>query len=203
MSDESESESLVKEAYDRKKEEVEVRHILVKIPETGTTADTLSAYNKIMKYYQRVQKEDFEKIAREVSEDPSVAQNGGYVGWISAMRTPYSFEETAYNTPVGKVSKPVRTFIGYHLIQVMNKRQSPGEVKVAHILLMNDRQDPSKNADVTRRADSIYNRILAGDDFGELALKFSQDPGSASQKGELPWFGSGQMIPEFEYASLS
>lgn len=203
MSDESESESLVKEAYDRKKEEVEVRHILVRIPETGTTADTLSAYNKIMKYYQRVQKEDFEKTAREVSEDPSVAQNGGYVGWISAMRTPYSFEETAYNTPVGKVSKPVRTFIGYHLIQVMNKRQSPGEVKVAHILLMNDRQDPSKNADVTRRADSIYNRILAGDDFGELALKLSQDPGSASQKGELPWFGSGQMIPEFEYASFA
>ena len=203
MTDESASERLVKEAYDRKKEEVEVKHILVRIPETGTTADTLNAYNKIMKYYQRVQKEDFEKVAREVSEDPSVAQNGGYVGWISAMRTPYSFEETAYNTPVGKVSKPVRTFIGYHLVQVMNKRQSPGEVKVAHILLMNDRQDPSKNADVSRRADSIYNRILAGDDFGELAVKLSQDPGSASQKGELPWFGSGQMIPEFEYASFA
>ncbi|NLI73068.1 MAG: hypothetical protein GX361_10140 [Bacteroidales bacterium] len=203
MTDEKEAERLLNEAYARMKEEVEISHILVRIPETGTAADTLSAYNKIMKYYQRVQKENFEKVAREVSEDPSVAQNGGYVGWISAMRTPYVFENAVYNTPVGKVSKPIRTIIGYHLVKVTGKRPSPGEVKVAHILLMNDRQNPSNNADVKRRTDSIYNRILAGDDFGELALKFSQDPGSASQRGELPWFGSGQMIPVFEKASFA
>lgn len=203
MTDEKEAERLLKEAYARKKEEVEVKHILVRIPETGTAADTLSAYNKIMKYYQRVQKEDFEKVAREVSEDPSVAQNGGYVGWVSAMRTPYSFENAAYNTPIGKVSKPVRTLIGYHLVKVINKKPSPGEVKVAHILLLNNREEPSKNKDVKRRIDSIYNRILAGDDFGELAVKLSQDPGTASQKGELPWFGRGQMIPVFEKASFA
>ena len=203
MTDEQALEKLLQEAYKRKKEEVETKHILVRIPEAASAADTLSAYNKIMEYYQRIQKEDFEKVAREVSEDPSAAQNGGYVGWISAMRAPYSFENTAYNTPVGSVSKPVRTFLGYHLVQVMNKRPSQGEVKVAHIFLMNDRQDSSKNAAVGQRADSIYNRILAGDDFGELAAKLSQDPGSASFKGELPWFGSGQMIPEFERASFA
>ncbi len=197
------TDRLVKEAYDRKAEEVEVSHILVRIAESGTSADTLQAYNKALAIWKRAQKEDFEVLAREVSEDPSVTQNGGYVGWISAMRTPYSFENMAYSTPAGQVSKPVRTFIGYHIIRVEDRRQSPGEVKVSHILLMNDREHPENNASVKLRADSIYQRILAGDDFGELAVKLSQDPGSARQNGELPWFGSGQMIPEFEKAAFA
>ncbi|MHB9056678.1 MAG: peptidylprolyl isomerase, partial [Paludibacteraceae bacterium] len=203
LNDPKAMDNLVKEAYDRKKEETEVSHILIRIPERGASEDTLMAYNKAMAIYKRAQKEDFEKLAREVSQDPSVAQNGGYVGWISAMRTPYSFENAVYSTPVGQVSKPVRTFIGYHIIKVINRRQSPGEVKVAHILLMNDRQNPAKNMTVKLRADSVYQRILAGDNFGELAVKYSQDPGSARQNGELPWFGSGQMIPEFEKAAFA
>lgn len=203
LNDSKASEKLLKEAYDRKKEEVEVSHILVRIPETGTSADTLQAYTQAMNIYKRAQKENFEKLAREVSQDPSVVQNGGYVGWISAMRTPYSFENMAYSTPVGQVSKPVRTFIGYHVVKVLNKRPSPGEVKVSHILLLNDRENPANNPSVKAKTDSIYKRILAGDDFGELATKFSQDPGSAGQKGELPWFGTGQMIPEFEKASFA
>lgn len=203
LNDSKALDKLVEEAYSRKTEEVEVRHILFRIPETGTSADTLQVYNKALAIWKRAQKEDFESLAREVSEDPSVAQNGGYVGWISTMRTPYSFENMAYSTPVGKVSKPVRTFIGYHIIKVEGKRQSQGEVKVSHILLMNDRQHPENNVSVKQRTDSIYQRILAGDDFGELAVKLSQDPGSARQNGELPWFGSGQMIPEFENAAFA
>lgn len=203
LNDNQSLERLVKEAYERKKEEVEVRHILVRIPESGTSTDTLQAYNKALSIWERAQKEDFEKLAREVSEDPSVSQNGGYVGWISTMRTPYDFENMAYSTPTGHKSKPVRTFIGYHIIKVENRRQSPGEVKVSHILLINDRQNPANNAAVKLKTDSIYQRILAGDDFGQLARDLSQDPGSASQNGELPWFGSGQMIPEFEKAAFA
>lgn len=201
--DESVSEDLLKMLYDRKQEEVEVSHILIRIPESGTSNDTIQVYNKALGIYKRAQKEDFEKLAREVSEDPSVSHNGGYIGWISALRTPYSFEDMAYQTPVGKVSMPIRTFVGYHLIKVNAKRQSQGEVKVAHILLLNDRNNPDNNASIQARADSIYNLVMAGEDFGELAVEFSQDPGSASQKGELPWFGSGQMIPVFEKAAFA
>ncbi len=202
LNTDKEVESLVAEAYNRTKDELKVMHLLVRIPEPGTSNDTLSAYNKIMSYYKRALKEDFEKLAREVSEDQSVVQNGGLVGWISAFRTPYTFETMAYNTPVGTVSKPVRTFIGYHLVKVVEKRPSQGEVKVAHILLMDENQDANGTLDIKNRVDSIYNELKAGADFGELAEKHSQDPGSASNKGELPWFGSGQMIPEFEKASF-
>ncbi|MBP1663219.1 MAG: PpiC-type peptidyl-prolyl cis-trans isomerase [Bacteroidetes bacterium] len=63
LTDSSMSSSLLKNAYDRKKEEVEVSHILVKIADTGTAADTLAAYNKALGIYKRAQREDFGKLA--------------------------------------------------------------------------------------------------------------------------------------------
>jgi len=203
LTDSEKSNSLLQEAYDRKKEEVEVRHILVKIPDTGTATDTLTAYNKALGIYKRAQKEDFEKLAREVSDDQHVTQTGGYVGWINSFRTPYTFENTAFNAAVGTVAKPVRTFLGYHIIQVLNRRPSPGEVRVAHIFLLNNDPNSPKKELLKSKIDSLYQRIVAGDDFGELAKKYSEDQGSARQNGELTWFGSGQMIPEFEKAAFA
>ena len=203
LTDSSMSSSLLKNAYDRKKEEVEVSHILVKIADTGTAADTLAAYNKALGIYKRAQREDFGKLARETSDDQYAEKTGGYVGWINALRTPYSFENAAYSTPVGSVSNPIRTFLGYHIIKVTGKRASQGEVHVKHIFILDNDPNSKNKAELKARIDSLYQRVKAGDDFGELAKKHSQDPGSARQNGDLPWFGSGQMIPEFEKAAFS
>ncbi|MFV0470548.1 MAG: peptidylprolyl isomerase [Paludibacteraceae bacterium] len=193
---------LADEAYYRTKNEVEVSHILIKISNIGTETDTLTAYNKAMDIWKRSGKEDFAKLAEETSEDPSVGQNKGYVGWITALRTPYTFENIAFNTPVGKVSKPTRTYLGYHLIKVLNKRSSRGEVLTAHIMKFT-RPDSIKEKAKTA-IDSLYQRILAGDDFGELAKKYSDDKGSARNGGELMWFGNEQrMVPEFEDAAFA
>lgn len=196
-------EPIVLEAYDRRKEEVHVSHIMIQIDEQGRSSDTLAAYNRAMEIYKRVQNEDFEKVAREVSDDHSVNNNGGVVGWINSMRTPHKFETVAYNTPVGTIAKPVRTTFGYHIIKVNNRRQSPGEIKAAHIMISANRNDEAASAVAKERADSLYNALLEGASFSELAMKFSNDEGSATQGGELPWFGSGQMVPEFEDASFA
>lgn len=198
LSDEDNKEELIKEAYQRMKTELEVSHILLQIPASGTSADTLQTYNKAMEIYKRSEKENFGKLAAELSDDPSAKNNQGYVGWITTLRTPYEIERAAYNTPVGEVSKPVRTFIGYHIIKVTGRRPSPGKVKVAHIMLIDDPNNPEVKEKNKERIDSIYQRILSGDNFGKLATLLSQDVGSARQQGELPWFGAGQMIPKFE-----
>ncbi len=203
MKDDTRRKELVKEAYNRKKEEAEAYHILVKIAPTGTSKDTLVAYNKAMKIYNRALKEDFEKLARETSEEQNVQKYGGYLGWILGLRTPYVFENAVFNTPIGGISKPIRTRFGYHIIKVANKRKSRGQVKVAHILLLDNRKDKKVNEINKTKIDSIYKAVLEGSNFGELASKFSQDRGSASNKGELPWFGSGQMIPNFEKAAFA
>ncbi len=44
----------------------------------------------------------------------------------------------------------------------------------------------------------IRSRILDGEDFSDLAKEYSEDPGSASQGGELGWLGKGVLAPEFE-----
>ena len=79
-----------------------------------------------------------------------------------------------------------------------------GLVLVSHILLRLP-QDADIDAQTTAkvRADSIYNALKAGADFAELAKKLSQDPGSASKGGQLPWIQKGQTIPDFERVAFS
>lgn len=209
MLDKQAEEAAVEEAYNRMKEDVEVSHILVRIRPDATAADTLEAWNKIKKAENRLKggkrrkAESFEKVARDMSEDQSVAENGGYIGWISAFNTIYPFETRAYATPVGTVSAPVRTQVGYHLIKVSGRRPSQGEVLTSHIMLFTDKHDEAKNEVVKQKIDSLYQRVLAGDDFGTLASTYSEDKGSAVRNGELPWFGTGRMVPEFEKAAFA
>ncbi|MFZ4723932.1 MAG: peptidylprolyl isomerase, partial [Paludibacter sp.] len=143
------------------------------------------------------------KVAKEVSEDPSAAENGGHLGYISAFRTVYPFETMAYNTPVGSLSKVVRSAFGYHIIKVHGRRNSLGEVLVSHIMKFTSKDDEEMNKKAKISIDSIYQRVVAGDDFGKLATELSQDKGSAAKNGELPWFGTGRMVPEFETAAFA
>ena len=203
LTDSKVDEQILREAYDRMKEDVEVSHILVRIPQGATPADTLTAWKKINSTLKRLDKEDFAKVAKEISEDQSAEENGGYIGWVTAFRTVYPFETVAFNTPVGKISAPVRTAFGYHIIKVHNRRKSQGEILVSHIMRFTAEGDEVKNKAAKQKTDSLYQRVLAGDDFGKLASEFSEDRGSATRNGELPWFGSGRMIPEFENAAFA
>ena len=204
LTDSKVDDDLLLEAYNRLKEDVDVSHILIRIPQNATPADTLKAWNSIQTILKRLQKkEDFSKVAKEVSEDPSAAENSGHLGFISAFRTVYPFETMAYNTPVGTLSKPVRSAFGYHIIQVHGRRPSLGEILVSHIMKFTSKEDEAGNVKAKATIDSIYQRIKAGDDFGELAKNLSQDKGSAAKNGELPWFGTGRMVPEFETAAFA
>ena len=203
LTDSKMDEATIREAYDRSKEDVDVSHILIRIPQNATPADTLKAWNDINAVWKRVQKEDFNKVAKETSQDQSVEQNQGHISWISAFRTVYPFETVAYNTPVGTISKPVRTAFGYHVLKVLGRRNSLGEVQVAHIMTFTSKGEEAVNKKAKAAIDSIYQRIQAGDDFGALAAKHSMDKGSSVKNGELPWFGTGRMVPEFENAAFA
>ena len=203
LTDSKIDDALLHEAYERSKEDVEVSHILIRIPQNATPVDTLKAWNEINSIWKRLQKEDFGKVAKEVSQDQSAEKNKGYIGWISALKTFYPFESASYNTPVGTFSKPVRSAFGYHIVKVNARRNSLGEVLVSHIMIFTSKENEAQNRKAKATIDSIYQRVLAGDDFGALAKSYSQDKGSASKNGELPWFGAGRMVPEFENAAFA
>lgn len=203
LTDAKVDEQVLQEAYNRMKEDVEVSHILIRIPQSAAPLDTLAAWKKINAIAKRLEKEDFAKVAKATSEDESAEQNGGYIGWISSFRTVYPFETMAYNTKVGTISKPVRTAFGYHIIKVQGRRNTLGEVLVSHIMRFTSQGDEAKNKAAKVTIDSIYTALKAGADFGKLASDLSEDRGSATKNGELPWFGTGRMVPEFETAAFA
>ena len=83
------------------------------------------------------------------------------------------------------------------------------QVKVRHILLKTPlpgpegKEDEKAVADVRAKAESVLKEVKAGGDFGKLAEKYSEDPGSAKNGGELGWIGRGRTVPEFEKAAFS
>jgi len=205
LTNDSIDQFLIHQAYKRMKQEVDASHILIRVDKNASPEDTLRAYEKAMEIRERILNgESFEKVARAVSDDPSAKRNGGHLGYFTAFQMVYPFESAAYNTPVGEISMPVRTRFGYHLIKVNDKRPAQGEIKVAHIMIAvpEGRNSPEAKQAKTK-IDEIYNKLKNGADFAEMAKKYSDDKGSASKGGDLPWFGTGRMVPEFEQAAFS
>ncbi|MCX2738568.1 peptidylprolyl isomerase [Pontibacter anaerobius] len=204
LTEKSVTDQLVKEAYERMKQEVNASHILITLAPEAAPEDTLAAYNRAMELRQRVQKgENFGKLAQENSQDPSAADNKGELGYFTALQMVYPFEDAAYKTAVGDVSMPVRTRFGYHLIKVNDKREARGEAKVAHIMVRSTPDAPAADSLAAKqRAEAIYRRLQKGENWGKLAAEFSEDANTASNGGELPWFGTGRMIPSFEEATF-
>lgn len=200
-------EDLVYQAFERQQEEVRARHILVNCSETASPADTLLAWNRAKNLRKRVLGgEDFEAVAtgKNGSDDPSVRDNGGDLGWFTAFSMVYPFEEAAYNTPVEEVSEIVRTRFGYHFLEVTGRRAARGEIKVAHIMVRTrDPKDSIGVAEAEGRIRQIHNELVAGAPWQEMAMKYSDDKSSSGKGGELPWFGTGKMVESFEDASFA
>lgn len=197
-------DKLLKEAYERKKIALRASHILYKLPEGSLPADTLAAYNKALEVRKRaLAGEDFGILAKDNSEDESTKIVGGDISYFTVLSTVYPFENAAYNLKVGDISMPVRTSFGYHLIKLTDRIPNPGEVKVAHIMVIVPKDaKPEDAAKAETKINEIYAKLQAGGDFAALATEFSDDKSSAKKGGELPMFGVGRMVPEFELASF-
>lgn len=202
------NESLVKQAYERTKKEIRASHILIKVEENAAPADTLKAYNKILALKKRVENgEDFQKLAKSSSEDPSAAQNSGDLGYFTAFQMVFPFEEAAYNTPVGQISNVVRTRFGYHILKVYDERPARGTMKAAHIMIAFTKADTDEDRENARKKIfEISDLLKAGGNFEELVGLHSDDPGSNQKGGVLPNFGTGtttRMVPEFEETAFA
>lgn len=202
-SDSKVTKELVEEGYKRFLKEINASHILFSVDENAAPEDTLKVYKQALEVRKRaISGEDFGKLATEFSQDPSAKDNKGDLGYFTAFRMVYAFENGAYKTPKGSISNPVRTRFGYHLIKVNEVRQNRGDVIVAHIMIMNpsataenkeeeDKEDKGKNT-----IQDIYKKLQQGEKFEDLAKQFSEDKSSSSKGGVLNRFGSGQLSSE-------
>lgn len=196
LNDSKVTNELIREAYERMQQEVRASHILILVDEGASPEDTLKAYTKVLDIKKRLEAgEDFISVAQQFSEDPSVKENNGDLGYFSAFRMVYTFENAAFNTNVGQISKPFRTRFGYHIVKVVDKRVNRGEVTVAHIMIVKQ-NDAAQNEKAKTTIDDIYKKIQQGESFETLAQQFSEDKSSAPKGGVLQRFGSGQLSSE-------
>ena len=202
--------AMVQEAYNRTATEVRCSHILVKLDPNASPKDTLVAYNRLLGLKARIEKgEDFASVAKSKlgSEDPSVVNNGGDLGYFTAFQMVYPFEEKAYTTRVGSISEPFRTRFGYHILKVTDKRAARGTIKVAHLMISTGREagtETRQNAE--KKINEIYDSLAAGASWEKMVSAYSEDANSIKKGGELPAFGSGtsqRMVLEFEDAAFS
>jgi parvulin-like peptidyl-prolyl isomerase len=106
-------------------EKVRARHILIRVPKDASFKDKSAALKKVQDIRQQIENgADFEDMAKKYSDDKPSADKGGDLGVVSRGQTVPPFEKVAFELPVGKLSQPVETDFGYHLIQVEEKKAS-------------------------------------------------------------------------------
>jgi len=194
------NDKLLEEAYERTVNEVNVNHILVRVDENASPADSIKAYNQVLEYRNKALKGDFASIMKASHNGKTIF--GESLGYFNAFKMVYPFENVAYTTNPGEISMPFRTKFGFHILNVLDKRKSKGEVTVAHIMIADNNDKITSSSE--ERIKELYAKIIEGASFSDLARQFSDDKNSARNGGKLTRFGAGKLsAKEFEKAAFA
>ena len=183
-------------------DEYRVGHILLAV-ESGASEETIAraaaAADDIIARLR--DGADFAQMAVEHSA-ASTALEGGDLGWRRAAELPSLFGEAVLRLVPGETADPIRNSLGFHIIQLLEKRgvsqQRQVQSLVRHILVQPSAiQSPEQTREL---AHSLFDRIVDGEDFAELAREHSEDAGSAMAGGELGWSDGSEYVPEFRAA---
>ena len=176
-----------------------VGHILQAV-ESGASEDTIARAAAAAKdiVAQLENGADFAQMAIEHSAASS-ALEGGDLGWRRAAELPSLFGEKVLELAPGETADVIRNSLGFHIIQLLEKRgvsqQRQVQSLVRHILVQPSAiRTPEQAGDL---AHSLRDRIVAGEDFSELAREHSEDAGSAMAGGDLGWTDGSEFVPEF------
>jgi peptidyl-prolyl cis-trans isomerase SurA len=176
-------------------------HIFISVPGSATAEQYAEAETEADQVYADLQGfADFGELAIRHS-DGDTALEGGSLGWRPGDQLPSLFFDVVGDMEAGDVSTPIRAVSGYHLVKVnqiegVNQLSTIDQTLVRHILVTPDQIIDDETAQ--QRLKDARERIVAGEDFGELAKLLSDDPGSANSGGEMGWTSPGTFVPEFE-----
>ena len=171
-----------------------LKYILLPIaPSAADSADVESEISRVASLAKSGT--DFLELVKEYSETPYDDK------FVSHGQIDPQVESEAFARKVGDVIGPFESASGYHLIKIMAEQNGKNEyIHAAHILIRVPAGPDSTEA--YKQAQNILKQARSGVDFAELAKQYSQDPGSASNGGDLGWFGKGMMVKPFEDAAF-
>ena len=163
--------------------EHKVRHILFEIkPSDKSIEETkniaLSIINEIKNGMT------FEDAAQKYSEDPGSKESGGYLGIVPRGTFVKEFEKAAFTLELNKISEPVQTSFGFHIIEVLER--SGEKVGVRHILIKTKTTDEDEERTYQKSLE-VYQKIKTKDNFITSALDYSNDESTKENGGYLGW----------------
>lgn len=123
-----------------------IRHILIQPDEQNTVEESLAIADDL--YNQLQNGESFEKLARLFSADAQSKTNGGSLGWVTLGVLVPEFDQAAIALPLNTISKPLRSRFGYHLIEVLDRRETDMSNEIA--------SNRAREAIFRRKADELY-----------------------------------------------
>ena len=113
LTDSESQQRLVEEAYERTKNEVQVSHVLIR--NNDQNSDSTEIYNRLLDLRLPFLQKNIEIFNKEYNSDKQFIVED--LGYFSAFKMIYEFENVAYNTKVGNVSLPFKTKFGYHILR--------------------------------------------------------------------------------------
>ena len=178
--------------------EFRVQHVLVPVDNPAQTALQKELADLI---YQQIQDgADILELAasRQILGLP--VGGGDLAGWRKVESLPTMFRSVVPSLNVGETTEPFTSDSGFHIVKLIEKRGGVdlrvNQALVRHILIQpNEIRTQEQTEDLIHE---LYQRIQDGEDFGDLARVYTNDPGSMVSGGDLGWMTEGQLNPVFE-----
>ena len=183
-------------------DEYRIGHILLEVDSQATETAVEEARAKADDIVAELRDgADFGALAVKHSA-ASTALEGGDLGWRKANRIPRLFAEQVLELAIDEVAEPIRSGAGFHIVKLLAQRgasqQTSDQTLLRHILL---KPSAIRSDDQTKSAiEALRERILGGEDFAELAMAHSEDPGTALAGGDLGWSQADDFVREFQEA---
>lgn len=197
LNNEKAVKDLLNEAFDRSQKDMHVLHFFIPVDGNAAAEDSLKAFKAISAFYTGLAagKTDYDNL--NAASPVKVKQSD--LGFITVFALPYEYENIIYGLKVNETSKPYRAKNGWHMFKLVDERKAVGKWKIAQILLSIP-PDATAGAkkEYEKKADSIYQLLQKGEDFGKMARWFSDDKVTYGNNGELAEFGSGKFELSFE-----
>lgn len=179
--------------------EYRLAHILIQLPQDPTPEDIEGAKTEIEGIRQQALDGDsFTQLAISYSQSDD-ALEGGDLGWRNINQLPAIFQRQLVTMQPGDISEIIRSGSGFHIFRILDMRGQESnmveQVLVRHILIRVT--EVRTEEEVRRDLIQLRERIINGDDFGELARAHSEDPGSSVNGGEVGWSSPSVFTPAF------
>ena len=178
-------------------------HILIALPDGATPEQIKEAREKALAIWKELKEgADFRQTATAVSDGRQALQ-GGDLGWRKTGELPTLFADVVVSMKPGEISEPIRSASGFHIISLLDFRDVERHIiqqLLARHILIKAKPDGAADdgVDPVAQLNELRARIEAGEDFAQLAQRYSDDTGSAHNGGDLGWVSPGVMVKPFE-----